>query len=191
MFVVGEAVIDEAIRRVSFRCDVKACKGACCTTEGGRGAPLADSEVDEINHALPVVAQYLSEQSLRLLQTAGPVEGEPGSYATPCIANRECAFVCFDEGGIARCAFEKAYCEGLTAWRKPLSCHLFPIRVRPGSNALYYEEIDECSPARILGRSEGVLLHDFLAEPLIRRYGGSWYEEFRHACKQQLDEDSA
>lgn len=184
MFVIGEAVIDDAISRVSFRCDLAVCQGACCCIAGGRGAPLADEEVQEIHRALPVVSRYLSEASLRTIETLGPVEGAWGDYATTCIDERECVFVTLQDG-IALCAFERAYRDGAIAWQKPLSCHLFPIRVRGGSPpALRYEEIPECRGGRERGRHERTPLYEFLREPLVRRFGQAWYDEFRRACER-------
>ena len=92
-------------------------------------------------------------------------------------------FVYF-EAGVARCSFERAYEEGLTDWRKPLSCHLFPIRLRQfGKEFLRYEKIEECAPGRLKGETERIPLHEFLREPLIRRYGESWYRKFTEYCK--------
>ncbi len=182
MFVIGEAVIDDAIGRVSFRCDLAVCKGACCCIAGGRGAPLEDAEVQEIHRALPAVSRYLSEASLRTIDALGPVEGLSGDYATTCIDERECVFVTIQDG-IALCAFERACRDGAITWQKPLSCHLFPIRVsRSDPRALRYEEIEECEGGRQCGRREQTPLHEFLREPLVRRYGQAWYDRFRRAC---------
>lgn len=183
MVVIGEAVIDDAITRASFRCDLAACRGACCCIAGGRGAPLDDPEVREVYRVLPVVTSYLSERSRRALAAAGPVEGRPGDYATTCIDERECVFVVIEDG-IAACAFERAFRDGATDWPKPVSCHLFPIRIRRGHPAvLRYEEIEECESGRSRGLREQLPLADFLREPLVRRFGEAWYDQFRLACK--------
>ncbi|MEW6509372.1 MAG: DUF3109 family protein [Bacteroidota bacterium] len=185
MFVIGEAVIDEAVGAASFCCDLQACKGACCTLPGGRGAPLEDDEVLEIAKAFPAARQFLSERSLRAVERAGLAEGGRGDYATPCIDQRECVFV-FYENGIARCSFERAFDLGLTDWRKPISCHLFPIRIRHfGTDFLRYEEIDECSPGRASGTMREVRLHDFLREPLVRKYGEPWFQRFAAYCRDR------
>jgi hypothetical protein len=183
MFIVGEAVIDEPVSSSRFCCNLEACKGACCCIEGGRGAPLEDREAQEIRTAYPVVRRYLREISIKTVEAAGLVEGSPGDYATPCIGLRECAYVCFEDG-IARCSFERAYLAGDIGWRKPLSCHLFPIRVRRfGQDFVRYEEIDECSGGRTRGTADGVMLHDFLREPLTRKFGADWYAEFVEQCR--------
>ncbi len=178
MIVVGETVIDDDVLNASFCCDLQVCKGACCYLAGGRGAPLEDAEVDEIRNAFPVIRSSLPERSLAVIEARGLVEGHPGDYATNCVDDRECVFAIFEQG-IARCAFEKAFTDGTIAWRKPISCHLFPIRVRRfGREFMRYEEIDECRGGRERGARENVHLFDFLKTPLARRYGDHWYQSF-------------
>lgn len=190
MFIIGEAVIDDVVGHASFCCDLGACKGACCAIAGGRGAPLEDDEVLEIEKAFPLVKAYLSQHSLQTIETTGAYEGGPGDFATTCINNRECVFVYYEEG-IARCSFERAYLEGKTDWRKPLSCHLFPIRIRKfGQDFVRYEQIEECLPGRERGKTEEVKLHIFLREPLIRKYGEEWYEKFLSWCRSKSETEN-
>lgn len=187
MFVIGEAVIDDAAGRASFCCDLPACHGGCCTIPGGRGAPLEDDEVLEIAKAYPAARQFLTERSIRAVESAGLAEGVKGDFATPCLDGMECVFVYFEEG-VARCSFERAYERGFTDWRKPLSCHLFPLRIRHyGKDFIRYEMIDECAPGRRKGESESVPLREFLREPLIRRYGEAWYGKFIEYCTHRPD----
>jgi|WetSurMetagenome_2_1015567.scaffolds.fasta_scaffold247044_2 hypothetical protein len=182
MFVIGEAVIDDTIGHVSFCCDLRICKGACCCISGGRGAPLEDEEVREIEKAYPIVKQYLRQKSIQTIEAIGLVDGRPGDHATACIEQQECVFVYFDDG-IAKCSFERAWQEGKISWRKPISCHLFPIRTHVmGRDFVRYVEIDECAGGRKRGREEKIRLVDFLKEPLIRRFGEAWYNEFLAAC---------
>jgi Protein of unknown function (DUF3109) len=182
MFIIGEAFIEDRVGDEEFACDPGACRGACCTLEGGRGAPLDDREVEEIRRTFPAVERILPERSLQTIREVGLVEGVPGDYATPCVERRECVYVYF-ERGIARCSFERAYLAGETRWRKPLSCHLFPLRVRRfGQEFLHYEEIEECAAGRRRGSVEGISLSEFLKEPLVRRFGATWYETFAAEC---------
>jgi hypothetical protein len=182
MFVIGEAVIDDTVGHVSFCCDLHACKGACCCISGGRGAPLDDGEVREIEKAYPIVKQYLSEKSTQTIETSGLVDGGPGDYATACVDEKECVFVFFDDG-IAKCSFERAWQEGKISWRKPISCHLFPIRFHTMEGEyLRYVQIEECAGGRERGAVEKVKLVEFLREPLIRRYGEDWYKQLLAAC---------
>ena len=185
MFIIGEAFVDDDVARASFCCDLAVCKGACCSLAGGRGAPLEDFEVSEIDRAYPIVKKYLSERHIRTIEALGLVEGRPGDFATTCISDCECVFTCFEEN-IAHCAFEKAFLEGQTGWRKPLSCHLFPIRVRRfGREFVRYEQIEECRAGRERGQKEQIMLYDFLRTSLVRKYGYSWYRSFHEHCTTQ------
>ena len=185
MFIIGEAMIEDQISFERFACDLNACKGACCTLPGGRGAPLEDDEVDEIRNAYPLVEQFLSARHREIIKHHGMVEGFAGSFATTCVDEHECVFVYYEEG-IARCSIERAYQEGLIGWRKPLSCHLFPIRVSwNGAARLRYEKISECGPGRMTGRNLNAPLHVFLKDALVRKFGESWYADFRNACEQR------
>lgn len=177
MLIIGEVVVDDAVTVTDFCCDLKQCKGACCTLEGGRGAPLEDDEVLEIQKAYPIVKKYLDEENIQTIAARGLYEGTKGDFSTTCIERRACVFVYYDEG-IARCSFEKAFLNGEIDWRKPVSCHLFPIRVRSdGGKLLRYEQIEECAPGRLRGSKEQVALVDFLKEPLVRKYGEAWYRK--------------
>ncbi len=182
MFVISKVIIEERVAHEHFACDLGRCKGACCTLPGGRGAPLQDDEVRQIEEAYPVVEKYLPERSRVVIRQAGMFEGMPGSYATSCIDNRDCVFV-YRERGVAYCAIEKAYHHGETVFRKPISCFLFPVRVSPDEpSRIRYEHIAECSGGRARGRSKEILLSQFLKDALVGRFGAGWYSEFEAAC---------
>ncbi|HEV8538200.1 MAG TPA: DUF3109 family protein [Bacteroidota bacterium] len=185
MFIIGEAVIEEQLAHEKFACNLTECKGACCTLPGGRGAPLEDDEVEELVKAYPFVSQYLPESRQDEITRHGMVEGTPGNYATACVDDNDCIFVIYEEG-IARCAVERAYVEGRSQFRKPLSCHLFPIRISArGVSQLRYEQIPECHAARKQGRNLQIPLYDFLREALVRKFGEAWYDAFRHECERR------
>lgn len=185
MFIIDEVRIEEPVVRSHFSCDLQECKGACCTLPGAKGAPLEDEEIDEINNVLPQATQYLSRRNREVIEQNGFYEGFAGYYTTQCVEQKECVFVFYEEG-IARCALEKAYLEGLTKWRKPISCHLFPIRVRHETQPrLYYEEIPECAPGVKKGKSQQTLLGDFVKEALIRKFGEQWYEQYLQTFGKQ------
>lgn len=186
MFIIGEAVIDDVVGKASFCCNLKHCKGACCTMPGGRGAPLEDDEVLELQKAYPFAKRYLSRRTIETIEAHGLVDGSPGGYATMCVDHRDCVFVYYD-GDIAKCSLERAFEDGTTDWRKPISCHLFPIRVRPfGKDFLRYEQMAECESGRNLGEAMHVELHSFLKEPLTRKYGEPWYQDFLDYCRTRL-----
>ena len=182
MVVIGEAVVDESIFGSLFCCDLDECKGVCCYVEGGRGAPLENDEVLEIAKAFPIIKDALTAEGLEVIESVGLVEGHEGSYATPCVNDRDCVYL-VREKGIARCSFEIAYQNGLIDWQKPISCHLFPLRIRGFENDhIMYEVIDECSGGRIKGEEKNVTLVGFLRDSLVRQYGEEWYSQFVEYC---------
>ena len=187
MFTIINAVADNAIGSVQFSCDLKACRGACCTMPGGRGAPVLDSEVELIEQSVAAALPYLPPEHAIAIATFGAVEGESGDYATTCLDERDCVFV-YREEGIAKCAIERAYFNGETSFRKPISCHLFPIRVEElfGATYLRYEKISECRPALLLGRKQGVPLYRFLEDALTRAFGPEFYAQLaEHLATQK------
>jgi hypothetical protein len=176
-------LVAEDIAKVQFACDLTRCKGACCTMPGARGAPLREEELGEIEKAYPTVRKYLSFRHKDTIEERGLVQGRKGDYTTQVVQNQACVFAFF-ENGIAKCAFEKAYLDNEIGWRKPISCHLFPIRVTLGEpERLRFESIAECQPAAERGTTEHVWLSEFLGDSLTRAYGESWYQEFRLYCE--------
>ncbi len=185
--MVDNFLIDENIPKTRFACDLERCKGACCTMPGQRGAPLLDEEVEEISKAYPIAGKYLSFRHKDTIEERGLVQGRKGDYTTQVVDRRACVFAVF-ENDIAKCAFEKAYLNHEISWRKPLSCHLFPIRVTPGSpERLRFEQIAECRPALERGAREQMPLTEFLRSSLMRAFGEQWYEEFiaRYIAKKE------
>jgi len=168
--------IEAALRVVQFACDLTVCKGACCTMKGAIGAPILEHEIAELERALPVASEYLSERALNVIEARGVWQRErDGMLTIPTIDRADCVFVTY-EGDVALCSIEKAYREGkLTGFQKPISCHLFPIRIYPEKRAdtwyVCYEEIDECKGGRQRGRRDKILLLDFLELPLARALG--------------------
>lgn len=188
MYTIQETIVDDRVATTKFACDLSQCKGACCTLQGSRGAPLRDEELEEIRNAFPAVAKYLSAEHLQAIAAQGLFEGRPGDYTTTCVNDRACVFVTYEDG-IAKCSFEKAYFKNEIRWRKPVSCHLFPIRVDKGlRERLRFEFLAECAPALEKGERENVELSDFLREALTRVYGVAWYKEFS-AMSQQVRTD--
>jgi hypothetical protein len=176
MILIEKILLDEDILNSRFLCDLTKCKGACCTFPGEKGAPVKDSEVQIMHHCLEAASEYLSERNLKYIEKFGIIEGEKGDYTTVCIKKRDCVFVYF-ENGIAYCALERAYLDGKTDFRKPISCHLFPVRVGNfNGDYLYYSKIDECKPALDRGKANEVHLTQCVKDALIRAYGGKWYQ---------------
>lgn len=187
MLLIDDILIDQDVVTSSFSCDLEKCKGACCTFPGDSGAPLLEHEIDQIKKAAPFAKEYLSKRSLEILDKNGFHEIVDDELATVCIDKKDCVFV-FYEGDVAKCALEKAYFDGKTDFRKPISCHLFPIRVgKFGGDKLYYEKFDECKPGRKKGKSEKVKLLDSVKDALIRAYGEDWFLKLKKEVEKNYE----
>ena len=186
MFAVDDVLITDELLDARFACNLGACFGGCCV-QGDSGAPLEEDERFEIEKILPRVRKYLRQEALEVIEKHGVWEEiEDEKYATTCVDNAECVFVTY-EGPVAKCAIEKAYFEGRISFRKPISCHLFPVIVERFGDveALNYEQIPLCIPAVHNGCKKNIHLIDFLREPLERKYGEAWYTKFRSAYAER------
>lgn len=186
MFAVGNVLVTDELLDAPFACHLGACHGGCCV-QGDSGAPLAPEERQELENILPQVRNDLRTEAIEIIDKDGVWEEiEPQRYATTCVNDAECVFVTYD-GPVAKCAIEKAYFEGRISFRKPVSCHLYPLRAeRYGDvDALNYEQIPLCKPAIKNGAENNIQLLEFLREPLVRKYGEAWYEQFRLACEER------
>jgi hypothetical protein len=179
MIEVGSTLVHEDVVRNNFVCNLNKCKGACCL-EGDSGAPLDADELDTLNEIYPKVKPYMTAKGIATVEEVGAyVVDFEGDYTTPCVdVHKECAYVIF-EHGITKCAIEKAYENGDITWKKPISCHLYPIRITkyPEFDVLNYDRWSICSPACTFGDELQVRVHEFLKNPLIRKYGEEWYKE--------------
>lgn len=171
MLTLDDLLIEADVIGTKFSCDLGRCKGACCTLSGGGGAPVADSEVLDLQAAVAAALPYLSEESRSVLSQHGALSGLEGNWETTCIDDKACVFVVWD-GDVATCSFEKAFHAGETTFRKPLSCHLFPIRVANfGGPYLRYEQFEECAPGRELGKRTNTPLVVSVKAALERGFG--------------------
>jgi hypothetical protein len=179
MILIENTVISDDIAEQYFVCDLIKCKGACCV-EGDLGAPLLDVELPVLESEYPAIKPYLSAAGIQAIEAQGTyVQDWEGDYSTPTIGDRECAYAIYDERGILKCGIEQAFFDGKTDFRKPISCHLYPIRITKYDqfHALNYNRWHICSPACDHGAALKVPLYRFLKEPLIRAYGEAWYEQ--------------
>ena len=184
MIQVEDKIISLDIFEKHFVCDLNACKGACCI-EGDAGAPLSHEEEKILGKIYEKVKPYMREEGIIEIENQGvAVYDEEGDLTTPLVNNKECAFVIF-ENGITKCTIEKAYNDGIIDFKKPISCHLFPIRIKEyrDFDAVNYEEIKICEPACECGSKLEVPVYVFLKESLIRKYGEDWYKELLEAAK--------
>ncbi len=178
MITVGRAIVSEDVINIKFMCNLKACSGNCCV-QGDEGAPLDENEIGDLEDALDEVVPYMRQEGIDVIDKYGVFDyGSEGDYVTPLVNNNECAFVYF-ENGMALCAIEKAYLEGKITYRKPISCHLYPIRITEYKDfdAVNYHEWHLCKPALKYGEELGTPIYKMLQEPLTRKYGAAWYAE--------------
>ena len=184
---VGEVILTSEILTEYFCCDLEACKGICCV-EGDSGAPLTLDEVGEMENVLDEVWPDLSAQAQSVIDRQGVAYTDAeGDLVTSIVQGRDCVFTCYGTDGCCYCASDKAFREGRTAWDKPISCALYPIRekqFRDGSVGLQYHRWDICRPAVEKGRRLNLKLYQFLKAPLVRRFGQAWYDELCEAAQQ-------
>jgi hypothetical protein len=177
IFAINEVLVRDEIVEIPFSCDLKKCKGACCTLESELGAPTNKNEIEEIEKILPIVKKYLSQTNIDEIETKGFYETKDDELMITSVNNKDCVFS-FYENSIAKCAIERAYFDGKVSFRKPISCHLFPIRVTDFSgDVLRYEKFSECAPALEKGKEENVVIAEFCKDSLIRLYGEDWYNK--------------
>lgn len=176
---IGDKIVSTQVFENKFVCDLMACKGACCV-KGDAGAPLSFEEVSILEDELDAIKPYMRQEGIEAVEKQGVFymdqDNEP---VTTLVNNSECAFVFFDENGITKCAVEQAHREGKTPFKKPISCHLYPIRVKQFTDftALNYDKWSICAPACACGDRLDVPVFKFLKEPLIRAFGEKFYEE--------------
>lgn len=178
MFQLGKTIVSEEILERDFVCNLSACKGNCCI-DGDAGAPLSAEETKIMEEIYPKVKPYLRPEGIAAIEAQGTwVKGEDGDFETTLIEGKDCAYVIFD-GATALCGIEQAYNEGIVDWKKPVSCHLYPIRVKDFSEftAVNYDKWDICDDACTLGKELQVPVYKFVKEALVRRFGEDWFLE--------------
>lgn len=191
MIEIEDVVVSSDVISEKFLCNLEACHGSCCI-EGDAGAPVEADEVAELERVLPVIWDDLSPEAQAVIKKQGVVYTDPeGDLVTSIVNNKDCVFTCYDAQGCCSCAIEKAYRAGKCSFYKPISCHLYPIRI--GNYGLYtavnYHRWDVCKAAEILGRKENVAVYQFLKEPLIRKFGEVWYQMLEECAELWLKEN--
>jgi len=188
LVAIGDIWISAALLTERFVCDVVACKGQCCV-EGVSGAPLEAGEVEVLRREYDSFAPFMSVQGRQAVTTQGvAVTDGDGDMVTPLVRGAECAYAWFDGAGICGCAIERAFLEGKTTFRKPISCWLYPIRVQKLSTGwgLNYHEWDVCDAARRRGQREKVPVYRFLREAIVARFGEAFYRELAQVAERGL-----
>jgi hypothetical protein len=178
MIIIDDTLISEELLDKKFVCDLAACKGACCE-EGDLGAPLDIEEIDAIEANLKGIRPFMSAAGLKLLDQEGFYEAAPGEeLVTTTIDGKACVFAIQDDTQTWKCAIELAHKAGQSDFLKPISCHLYPIRIEKLKNyeGLNYDQWDICSPACACGDRLEVPVYKFLKGPLVRKYGADWFD---------------
>lgn len=179
MIAIENTIISEEIITEKFVCNIEACKAACCV-EGDLGAPLTREETIKLDSIYSKIKHYLSESGRTEIEIQGKwILDEDGDWSTPTISGKECAYSVYDDKGILKCGIEQAFENGAVDFRKPISCHLYPIRVKEHKEfvAVNYHRWNICQPACALGQSLGVPVYKFLKEALKTKFGENWYKE--------------
>ncbi len=188
MIIIDDKLVSDDVLEKQFICNLKACKGACCW-EGDYGAPLEEEEKETLDRIYEDIKPFLSPLGVKVIEEKGKYvyyEGKDANeWGTSLVDGSACAFMTL-ENGAAKCGIEAAYNAGVTDFKKPISCHLYPIRVssnkKTGFEALNYDKWDICSAACALGEQEEVAVYEFLKEPIIRKYGEDFYEQMEGAA---------
>ena len=186
MYIIQDILVSTDVAKEQFACNLTACKGACCW-EGDFGAPLEDDELAILEDIYPAVSPYLTEEGRAAIAEQGLYTRNEqfGGHDTTLVDNKACAYMTLNDQGMALCGIEQAHRDGKIEWKKPISCHLYPIRVKSnpvtGFEALNYDVWEICSAACTKGEKEKIRVFEFAKPALIRKYGEAWYEELAAA----------
>lgn len=186
MIIIQDKLVSDALVTEQFACNLSACKGACCW-EGDAGAPLEAEELPVLDRIFPVIRPYLSPAGIAAIEQQGCYTRYDGEWGTPLIDNGPCAYMTLGPGGVAQCGIEMAWKAGAIDFQKPISCHLYPVRVRKnealGFEVLNYDQWSICSAACARGAAERIRVFEFVRGALVRRYGEAFYEELEAAAE--------
>ncbi|MGN0092591.1 MAG: DUF3109 family protein [Alistipes sp.] len=186
MIEIDDKIVSTDILTEHFACDIAKCKGQCCV-DGNAGAPLEIDEVDILEQEYANYKRYMTPKGIESVERNGfMVVDCEGDYTTPLVSDAECAYS-YVENGVTLCAIEKAFLRGECSFRKPISCHLYPIRLIRFSNGtigLNYHRWSVCAAARAKGRQEGLPVYKSLRQPIIRRFGEEFYKALE--CAEEL-----
>lgn len=185
MFQIGKTIVSEDIIQKDFVCNLSACKGACCI-DGDAGAPLDAEETQILKDIYPKVKPFLRKEGIAAIEAQGTfITTEDGELETPLIDGADCAYVIFDNRGTALCGIEEAYNQGEITWKKPVSCHLYPVRVQDYSEfaAVNYHHWHICDDACTLGKELQVPVYKFVKQALVRKFGEDWYGELEKVAE--------
>lgn len=190
MLQIKDTIVSLDLIEKYFVCDLDSCLGECCI-EGDAGAPLTPEEARDLNRLLPEIIDELSPAARAVARDQGAAYvDEEGDTVTSIVGGRDCIFTCYAPGGMCLCALEKARREGRKQFFKPISCSLYPVRIKQydGFTAVNFHRWKICKAAEVLGRKKGIRAFEFLREPLIRRFGEEWYDELERTAREYLSQ---
>ena len=198
MIAIDNVLVSDQVAEAQFVCDLVKCKGGCCE-DGDAGAPLEKEELDIINNIFEIVKPYLTPEGIKWIEKYGRYQYDREfGWVTPTIEGKMCVYGFRDERGIIKCGIEQAYRDGKIDFKKPVSCHLYPITIKQGKKGEYdrvnYEPRETlCKPACALGKKLKVPVFEFLKEPLIRKYGEGFYSALEKVAQDHFSakQDSA
>lgn len=188
MLQIKDTIVSLDVVEEFFECDLDSCLGECCI-EGDAGAPVTEEEGRRLNELLPAIMPHLTPAAQEVAREQGAVyTDEEGDLVTSIVNGKDCIFTCYAPGGLCLCALEKLRREGHTEYFKPISCSLYPIRLKEydGFTAVNFHRWKICKCAGILGRKNNVRVYEFLKDPLIRRFGREWYDELEFTAHEWL-----
>ena len=187
MFQLGDTLVSEDLLKEHFACDLSQCKGACCV-EGEAGAPLSAEEVQQLTKDYDAIAPFLNEAGRKAIAAQGTsIVAKDKSLETPLVDGAACAYATFDERGWVHCGIEQAHQAGAVDWKKPISCHLYPVRVKDYSvfTAVNYHRWQICSTGCANGKQMQMPLYRFVAEALQKKFGADWFAELERVASKQ------
>jgi len=186
MIQIGKTIVSEEIIKKEFICNLSACKGQCCI-DGNAGAPLEKKELQIIRDIYPKVKPFMRKEGIAEIEKQGVyTTNKDGEHETTLIKGVDCAYVIYDDKKVALCAIEKAYNQGVIPWKKPISCHLYPVRIQDFSEffAVNYNKWSICDDACTLGAELQVPIYKFVKQALIRKFGEDWYTELEKTAEK-------
>ncbi len=187
MFQLDKTIVSEEVLEKEFVCNLNACKGACCVN-GDAGAPLEKEELETLQEILPILKSYLRKEGLQAIEEQGTyTTNEFGEHETTLIDGADCAYVIYDDKNVALCGIEEAYNQGEISFKKPVSCHLYPIRIKQYSEfaAVNYDKWEICDDACSLGKELRVPVYKFVKQALVRKFGEGWYAELEKVAEER------
>lgn len=191
MIAIDNVLISDEVVKAQFVCDLQRCKGGCCE-DGDAGAPLEKAEKKQIDENFEAIKPYLTKEGLKAIEQQGRyLYDREFGWVTPTVRGQICAYGHRDENGIIKCGIEQAYREGKTDWKKPVSCHLYPLKVsrnKEYTNINYEPRETLCKPACVLGKKLKLPVYQFLKESIVRKFGEDFYEALHQVAVEFYEE---